>query len=469
MVDSIQGTDLYKHMEEEYRTIFEYSYDGIFICDGEGKVVRINKACEMMEGISAEEVVGKSVKQLLEEGYYNNSVTLEVLKKRVPVTQLQRARNGRRIMCTGVPIFKDGKITRVVINSRDVSELSILEKELQQTKKQSEKLKTRVELLEKEITGGGNLVYKSRVMQDIVSTVTHVAKFDSTLLLTGESGVGKEMMARIVHQMSSRADAPFIKVDCGAIPPTLFESELFGYEKGAFTGAERTGKIGLIELADRGTLFIDEVGELPVDQQVKLLRFIQDKEIVRVGGKKPVPVDARIIAATNRDLQGMVESGEFRKDLYYRLNVIPLTIPPLRKRREDIFTLINYFLNKFNRKFGTEKRLDMECLEILEDYAWPGNVRELENMVERLIVLSSGTMIGAADLPRDVRDSSYTGKIMSGIDSGETYRITMEKVERKLLEDVMRKAGSLKKMAEILGLDKSSVSRKLKKHGMKLK
>lgn len=461
--------EFYKQMEEEYRTIFEYSYDGIFISDGQGKVVRINKACEMMEGIKSDEVVGKSVKQLLEEGYYNNSVTLEVLKKKIPVTQLQRAKNGRRIMCTGVPIFKDGKITRVVINSRDISELSLLEKELQRTRKQSEKLKTQVELLEKEITSGKVIVYQSRIMQEIMSTVMHVAKFDSTLLITGESGVGKEMIARLVHEKSSRSDSPFVKVDCGAIPATLFESELFGYEKGAFTGAERQGKIGLVELADTGTLFIDEVGELPLDLQVKLLRFIQDKELVRVGGKSTIPIDARIIAATNRDLHEMVENGSFRKDLYYRLNVIPLVIPPLRDRREDIFVLINYFMKKFNKKFKTDKQLDIESLEILEDYSWPGNVRELENMIERLIVLSRGNKINESDLPRGIRNGGYSGSLLSGSNSGDTYKTTMMRFEKKLLKDVMEKSQNINGMAKILGLDKSTVSRKLRKHGIKLK
>ncbi len=459
----------YRQMEEEYRAIFEYSYDGIFISDGNGKVVRINKACEDMEGIVSEEVVGKSVEQLLKEGYYSNSVTLEVLKKKIPVTQLQRAKNGRRIMCTGVPVFKDGRIIRVVINSRDISELSHLEKELEKTRRQSEKLRTQVELLEKEIIQGEKLVYKSSRMQEIMKTINHVALFDSTILLTGESGVGKEMMARLVHRRSSRSSAPFIKVDCGSIPPTLFESELFGYEKGAFTGAEKKGKIGLIELADKGTLFIDEVGELPLELQVKLLRFIQDKEIVKVGGKNTIPIDARIIAATNRDLIGMVESGKFRKDLYYRLNVIPVVIPPLRDRKEDVFILINYFLEKFNKKFNTEKEMDLECLEVLENYTWPGNVRELENMVERLIVLSSEKRITAADLPRSVREYRYSEKVFSPINPGDTYRSAMLKVERKLLSDAMNRASTVKEMADILGLDKSSVSRKLKKHGITLR
>ncbi len=465
----INELSYYKQLEEEYRTIFEYSYDGIFISDGNGKVVRINKACEMMEGIVSEEVVGKSVEQLLEEGYYSNSVTLEVLRKKIPVTQLQRAKNGRRIMCTGVPIFKDGRITRVVINSRDISELSLLEKELQKTRMQSEKLRTQVELLEKEITHGERLVYKSSCMQDIMNTILHVAKFDSTLLLTGESGVGKEMMARLVHRKSPRSKAPFVKVDCGAIPASLFESELFGYDKGAFTGAERQGKIGLVELADKGTLFIDEVGELPIELQVKLLRFIQDKEIIKVGGKKTITIDARIIAATNRDLLSMVESGNFRKDLYYRLNVIPLTIPPLRDRKEDIFILINYFLGKFNKRFKTDKELDQDCLEILEEYKWPGNVRELENMVERLIVLSSGKKITVSDLPRNIRDDRYSHKLLSGIEPGDTYRTALLKVEKELLLGALEKSNSLKEMAEILGLDKSSISRKLKKHGIPVK
>ncbi len=458
----------YKQMEEEYRAIFEYSYDGIFISDGNGKVVRINKACENMEGIVSDEVVGKSVEQLLEEGYYTNSVTLEVLEKKIPVTQLQRAKNGRRIMCTGVPVFKDGKIIRVVINSRDISELSLLEKELQMTKKQSEKLRTQVALLEKEIGQSDRLVYKSSRMREIVNTINHVARFDSTVLLTGESGVGKELLARSIHTMSSRSTAPFIKVDCGSIPPSLFESELFGYEKGAFTGAEKNGKMGLIELADKGTLFVDEVGELPLELQVKLLRFIQDKEVVKVGGKKPVSIDARIIAATNRDLVSMVKEGSFRNDLFYRLNVIPMNIPPLRDRKEDIFSLIHYFLERFNKRFGTKKELDPECLDALEAYPWPGNVRELENMIERLIVLSTGNKIGISDLPRIFHDTNNGQGGSAPLPQGDSYHSIINQVERKLLIEAMAKTSTMTGMGKILGLDKSSVSRKMKKHGLRM-
>ncbi len=460
--------EYYKQLEEEYRAIFEYSYDGIFISDGKGNVVRINKACEAMEGIDSGEVVGKNVRQLLEEGYYNNSVTLEVLKKKIPVTQLQRAKNGRRLMCTGVPIFKNGEIVRVVINSRDISELTLLEKELQETRIQSEKLKSQVELLEKEIPHDDHLVFKSSIMHEIMNTLLHVAEFDSTLLVTGESGVGKEMIARFVHRKSKRRNAPFIKVDCGAIPTALFESELFGYDKGAFTGAERTGKRGLLELADGGTVFFDEIGELPLALQVKLLRFMQDKEIVKVGGKETIPVNTRIIAATNRDLAGMVESGRFRKDLYYRLNVIPLVVPPLRDRREDVFVLIHFFLHKFNTQFGFKRELDKESLEILEEYSWPGNVRELENLMERIIVLSHEHMIGVDDLPRGLREEYSTKKLLTGAAPGETYRETLLRVEKELLINAAGDSRNLREMAEKLGLDKSTVSRKLKKYGISL-
>ncbi len=468
IISSLIQTGGALHLEEEYRAIFEYSYDGIFISNGQGKVVRINKACEIMEGIKSAEVVGKSVKQLLDEGYYTNSVTLEVLKKKIPVTQLQRAKNGRRIMCTGVPVFKNGEITRVVINSRDISELTLLEKELQETKIQSEKLRNQVRHLEKEILYDEKLVYKSEYMFEIMKTVLHVAEFDSTLLLTGESGVGKEMIARLVHRKSKRREFPFIKVDCGSIPSALFESELFGYEKGAFTGAERQGKMGLLELSDKGTLFFDEIGDLPLEMQVKLLRFMQDKEIIKVGGKKAIPVDTRIIAATNRDLVSMVEAGDFRKDLYYRINVIPLIVPPLRERKEDIFVLLQFFLDKFNRQFGITKELDTETLEILEEYSWPGNVRELENLMERLMVLSPEKKIHVSDLPVALRNGFTGRKLFSDVTQTDTYRSVMSKVEKKILEEAKVKSGNLKEMAQILGLDKSSVSRKLKKHGIPL-
>ncbi|MEA1911946.1 MAG: sigma 54-interacting transcriptional regulator, partial [Spirochaetota bacterium] len=352
--------------------------------------------------------------------------------------------------------FKDNKITRIVINSRDISELTLLEKKLHKTLIQSEKLRSHIELLEKEFIHTGNLIFKSSSMQDVMNTIMHVAEFDSTLLLTGESGVGKEMAARFVHSKGPRKKASFIKVDCGAIPSALFESELFGYEKGSFTGAGHQGRIGLLELADKGTLLIDEVAELPLLQQVKLLRFIQDKEIVKVGGKETIPVDTRIIAATNKDLFSMVKSGTFRKDLYYRLNVVPLIIPPLRERREDIFVLIQFFLDKFNKKFGTVKKMDKECFEILEEYNWPGNVRELENMIERLIVLSSNQEISKDDLPEYVRGLHNYNKLQSKYKQGDTYRATFWKTEAELLVNVMKQSHSLREMSEILELDKSS-------------
>jgi PAS domain S-box-containing protein len=462
--NAVNMMEYYKHLEEEFRAIFDYSYDGIFISDGDGKVVRINKSCEIMEGIKSSNVVGKSLEQLLDEGYYNNSVTLEVLKKKIPITQLQIAKNGRRLMCTGVPIFQNGRIQRVVINSRDISELTLLEKELQETRIHSGKLQSRVEILEKKINLDNYPVFKSTCMQNIMNTIVHIAEFDSTLLLTGESGVGKEMIARLVHKKSKRNKASFVKVDCSAIPASLFESELFGYDKGAFTGAERQGKIGLLELADKGTLLIDEVGELPLGQQVKLLRFIQDREIIKVGGKKTISVDTRIIAATNRNLLSMVEAETFRKDLYYRLNVIPIVIPPLRDRKDDIFVLIQFFLDKFNKEFGIVKALDKESLEILEEYRWPGNVRELENIIERLIVLSSGKKISKNDLPGDITEYRYFHKLLSEIKEEDTYRTTLFKVERELLMNAMGKSQNLREMSKILGLDKSSISRKLKKH-----
>ena len=244
-----------------------------------------------------------------------------------------------------------------------------------------------------------NLVFKSSKMKNLMETLERVSKMDTTILVTGESGTGKELIMRSIHEMSSRASAPFISVNCGALPESLFESELFGYEKGSFTGAEKR-RIGLFESARGGTLFLDEIGEMPLKMQIKLLRVLQEKTIRRIGGTQESPVDFRLLAATNRDLQQDVKDGKFRSDLFYRINVVPIQIPPLRERREDIIPLLLHFMEKFSRQCGeATKEMSAEVLAAFDHYSWPGNVRELENTVERIVALTPGGVIEKSNLP----------------------------------------------------------------------
>ena len=280
------------------------------------------------------------------------------------------------------------------------------------------------------------------------------ARFNVVVVLRGESGVGKTMVARMIHRLSDRRRKSFVAVNCGAIVDTLLESELFGYEKGAFTGANPGGKAGLIESADGGTLFLDEVGEIPSPLQVKLLRFLESGEVTRVGGTRAKKIDSRIICATTRNLEEMKEAGTFRKDLYYRLHVVPIEIPPLRKRREEIGPLIHFYSERFNREFGLDKQISEKALAVLLAYDYPGNVRELENLLRRLLAMSEGPVVRISDLPSILLEKED--------DSTASLGRTVSMIERDLIQETVEKSGSQRKAAKILGVNQSTISRKLK-------
>jgi len=296
----------------------------------------------------------------------------------------------------------------------------------------------------------GNIVGKGKAIQNIFHMIKRVSQSKSTILVTGESGTGKELIARAIHQNSPRSEQAFVAVSCGAIPENLLESELFGHIKGAFTGAI-ANKIGLFELADKGTLFLDEIGELPLLIQVKLLRVLQEKQFKRVGGTKDISVDVRIIAATNRDLRKMVEENTFREDLFYRLNVIPIHIPPLRNRKEDIALLAIHFLEKYNREIGKHfTHITGEAMEQLKDYDWPGNIRELENVIERAVALETEPVIDVASLPDTIRGTSrqFTSFIPADIPpEGIDLENIVDEVEKDLLVKALEKTGWVKKHA----------------------
>ncbi|WP_457600597.1 sigma-54 interaction domain-containing protein, partial [Hydrogenivirga sp.] len=310
------------------------------------------------------------------------------------------------------------------------------------------------------------IVGRSRGIMGVLELVHRVAHTNATVLLRGESGVGKEVFARAIHFLSPRADRPFIAVNCGAIPENLLEAELFGYEKGAFTGAYSSKK-GKFELANGGTLFLDEIGELPLHLQVKLLRAIQEKEIERLGGSKPIKVDVRIIAATNRDLERMVKEGKFREDLYYRLNVVPIFIPPLRERREDIPVLAQHFLEKFRKEYNKEVTISPEVMDAFMRYEWKGNVRELQNVIERMVILDTDGVLTEEDLPPEIRRDSprRTSRVEPPPVNGET----IWEVEKKLIEKALEESGFIiKEAAKRLGMTPRQVSYRIQKYGIKL-
>ncbi|NLS44134.1 MAG: sigma 54-interacting transcriptional regulator [Firmicutes bacterium] len=301
-------------------------------------------------------------------------------------------------------------------------------------------------------------------MGEVLNLAAKVAKVTTTVLIMGESGVGKEVVARFIHNASLRKAGPFITINCGAIPLNLLESELFGYEAGAFTGAKREGKPGMIEIASSGSLFLDEISSLSLDLQVKLLRVIQERRLVRVGGIRPIDVDIRIIAATNKDLVKMVEEKEFRADLFYRLNVVPLTIPPLRSRQDDIVPLIYHFMEKHNNAYGYDKTISEEARNLLTLYSWPGNVRELENLIERLVVTIEGDQIDVEDLPLYVRREKKKSTSKVTVKGIIPLREAVEEVEKQLIKRAKEIHGTTYKTAEALGVNQSTVVRKLKKY-----
>ena len=460
-----------KALLKELNAIIESSYDGFFIVNHEGIVTRINSAWEKYCGFSRTEVVGKKASELVDMGCYDKSPAVASLEEKKTKTFLCNITNGpckgNQVMSTGTPIFDDnGEVTQVVVNVRDMSDLEELRRQLASTVELNRRYASELEQIRRQHLKIDGLVAKSQSMQRVMEMAARIATVDSTVLISGESGVGKEVIANQIHAMSRRKDQAFIKINCGAIPENLLESELFGYSGGAFTGAKREGKPGMFELASGGTLFLDEIGELPLSLQVKLLRVLQEKTLVRVGGVKPIAVDVRVMAATNRDLPEMVKNGSFRDDLYYRLNVFGIQIPPLRQRREDLPPLLHMILGRFNAKYGMEKCFSPAVAECLLNYDWPGNVREVENLVERVVVLSNEPVIEVAHLPEGLQPgggkTDPTGAV--SLNRVVTYKQAVEELEERLFERAVVEHGSTRKIARALDINQSTVVRKLQQY-----
>lgn len=451
-----------KSLKEELETIIESSYDGIVVTDEVGKILKVNSAWVKMIGY--EEMAHEELVLGMEEkGIIFPSATLLALQEKRRVSFIQNSANGKKFLATGTPIFDNqGNINKVVTNIRDIDELNKLRKQIEETMK-LEKYHSRDKRLDRLEFNSENIVANSIEFGKILQTASNVAGVDSTVLVLGESGVGKEVVANFIHKLSKRKDKSFIKINCGAIPENLIESELFGYETGAFTGANRKGKHGLIELAHEGTLFLDEIGDLPLNLQVKLLRAIQEKKLIRLGGVVERDVDVRIIAATNRNLKKMIAKGQFRADLYYRLNVVPLEIPPLRKRKSDIMPLSYHFISLFNEKYGCNKDITSSVEKILLNYSWPGNIRELENIIERLIVTTKDDLIDEKDLPIFLlEDDDLCEKVkLEGI---LPLKEATEILEKKLIENAYKKYDTTYEMAKALGVNQSTVVRKIQKY-----
>jgi len=453
-------------MSKELNAIIDSSFDGIFVTDGESTTLKVNTAYERITGITSDEVVGRTMSSLVDAGIYDESATLRVLRERKPVTIVQHImKTGKTVVVTGNPVFDgDGNIFRVVTNVRDVTELNQLQEKISKMEQLQSQYEIEIQQLRNTADDQNDFVIKSKKMKEVYTLAVKLAEVDTTVLIQGDSGVGKEVVSEIIHRHGARRDKPFVKLSCAAIPENLLESELFGYAPGAFTGASREGRAGVFELAHGGTIFLDEIGEMPMGLQVKLLRVLQEREIVRIGGAKPKKVDIRIMAATNRDLEQMVRENLFRKDLFYRLNVVPVFIPPLRERKEAITHFVYFFLRKHNKKHGLSRQITTEALEALVGYDWPGNVRELENMVEQLLVMAQGEVITADELPARLR--AALSPVPSVSPGEKTFKVALEEFECGLLKGAIERYGSSRKVAKALGINQSTVVRKANRFGI---
>ncbi len=462
IISELQG---YQELHRQLEAIFESSYDGFYITDGQANTIRVNSAYERITGLKREDLIGRNMQELVDEKFFDHSVTLAVLEKKHQITLMQKIKGNKQVMVTGTPVFDEkGDIVLVVTTVTDITLLNELRSELEQSRRLSSRYYQALLEHEKYEHALQDMVIKSSSMMQVVQKTIKVASVDTSVLLLGESGVGKSMLARIIHLMSPRKEGPFVKINCGTIPEALMESELFGYKKGAFTGAAPEGKAGLIEAAHTGTVFLDEIGDLTPAMQVKLLQVIEEKSFTRVGSTQPTSVDVRIIAATNRDLKSLVRAGKFRQDLYYRLNVIPIFVPPLRERREDIPALALNILEKFQKTHGLKKRMEPEVMDRLIRFDYPGNVRELINLMERMVIMSDGEVITLADLPVEFRES--VDLMAEPGDYRGTLKERMGQVEARILRGTIQRCSSLVEASRVLGIHYTTLWRKLAKHGI---
>ena len=446
-------------ISEELGAILDAALDDTLITDGQGTVIRVSPAFKEMYGVSKDELIGHNVRDLEASGVFKPSITRLVLEQKQKLTMVQENKEGRKIIVSAVPIKDDrGNIAKVVSFSRDITELMELREQFKALERKVEFYAGKLSEWESREPESALFLGKSKAMRNVINLIHKVARFDTNVLITGESGVGKTLFARLIHANSARKDGEMVEVNCGAIPGNLLESELFGYEKGSFTGASREGKMGLIELADKGTLFLDEIGEIPLNLQVKLLKVIQDKTITRVGGVKSIPIDFRLISATNHDLRALTAARRFREDLYYRLNVIHLHIPPLRERGEDIFPLAVYFLEKFNAKYNLKKLLSSGLVDALTRYDWPGNIRELENLMERIVLTSNADWIDESILPEQIKEAERVRGAKGSL------RDAVAALEKRMVAAAYKKHGTTVGVAKELGISQPTAARKIKKY-----
>jgi transcriptional regulator with PAS, ATPase and Fis domain len=463
--DMAMEIEYIKDLNKDLHAILSSIYDEILVVNHKGELIRYSETViNDFWGSNLKDLLGKNLLDLEKKGLFSPSVTRLVLEKQKKVSVVQETKSGRKILAVGNPVFNEnGELHRIIIASRDITEATRLKTELHEIKKISKQYKKELDDFKNKDRFLKKLIYCSPKMEQIINQAKKIADFSSNVLISGESGVGKEVIAQAIHQLGNRSSKPFLKLNCGAIPETLLESELFGYTKGAFTGADKNGKEGYFKRADQGILFLDEIGEMPLHLQVKLLRVLQEQEVIPIGSTIPTKINVQIIAATNKSLEKMVESGTFREDLFYRLNVIPLRVPPLRERMEDVPVLAFHFLQQLNEKYNKNYHLTPDALSLLEFYSWPGNVRELQNMIERLVVSADDPVIEAEFVSKFLTPGYDFEKSKPVITRVLPLQEALHSVEEQLILLAMKQYKTTTKAAKALGISQSSVSRKYQK------
>ncbi|MEH7122359.1 sigma 54-interacting transcriptional regulator [Bacillus sp. JJ1773] len=458
--EAVHELDFVRNLNSDLQAVYASSQEQILVIDGSGKIIRVAGMFlgDFWKVEKPENIIGKNIDEFSKRNIFQPNVFDLCKKQKKKVTAIQDSAGSSRVWSIATPVYHEGKLEKVVVLSRDITQQSTSLKD-QSEDDSDQTLHNRHELNNNE----KRLVYRSKKIELLVTEIKRVAQFNSTILLEGDSGVGKEVFAQQIHTASPRSKQPFVRINCGAIPENLIESELFGYEKGSFTGADKNGKAGLFEIANNGTLFLDEIGELPLNMQVKLLRVLQEREVTRIGGVRPIAVNVRIITATNKDLREMVNQGEFREDLYYRLYVIPFRIPALRERKEDILPLSIYFLENFKQMYDIKKSFTPEAIEVLETYAWPGNVRELQNIVERLILLTDGEWIQREHALKYLYGEVEKKKKQLFVLELMPLKEAVEELETQLIERGMQKYRTADKLSKVLGVSPATISRRIKK------
>jgi PAS domain S-box-containing protein len=451
---------------EMLEAMIDGAREGLCIMSPQSVMLHSNQLAGDLLGFRPTQAAGRPVQELGVDQDFDWALAGEVAASRVAVSSIQTLRTGRKLLVSAVPSHAaDGALAYIVVTIREITGMGQVMSRLRDAVGQAEQSRSLLAVAADRELSLGDVVAQSPALAAVRETALQYATVDSTVLLLGETGAGKGLFARLIHQASARSAGPFLEVNCGAIPEGLMEAELFGYARGAFTGADAKGKIGLVELAHKGTLLLNEIGDLPLSLQVKLLRFLEDGEVWSVGAVKAKRPDVRIIASTNRDLKDMVGAGRFRGDLFYRLDVLCLEVPPLREHAEDIPRLVELTLSRLERKVKRRRAITPAALRALSQYPFPGNVRELLNLVERLMVTTAGDTIDVADLPRALL--RLAGEAPSGAPKGEaTLRKTLRKVESQLLRDALARYKTQALAAKHLGVTQSTVARKAKQYGL---